>query len=125
MRGRRASRRAGRARCPPRGRCPPAGATSAWDSSRKHLLADGMSSVTSRFRLTLARRGGLIGCASYGTWAVSRGLARWVRFPYALLPMDAVPAAGGFDHVPLINVRALVEPSSSVVARRAVAARMG
>ncbi|HYO54242.1 isopenicillin N synthase family dioxygenase [Archangium sp.] len=36
-----------------------------------------------------------------------------------------MPAAGGFDHVPLIDVRALVEPSSSVAARRAAAARIG
>jgi isopenicillin N synthase-like dioxygenase len=39
--------------------------------------------------------------------------------------MDAAPADGGFDHVPLIDVRALVNRSSDAAARRAVAARIG
>jgi isopenicillin N synthase-like dioxygenase len=39
--------------------------------------------------------------------------------------MHTVPTPGGFDHVPVIDVRALVTPSSSAAERRAVAARMG
>lgn len=39
--------------------------------------------------------------------------------------MDATPAADGFDHVPVLDVRALVDASSSLAARRAVATGIG
>ncbi|PTL85830.1 isopenicillin N synthase family oxygenase [Vitiosangium sp. GDMCC 1.1324] len=39
--------------------------------------------------------------------------------------MNAEPAADGFDQVPVLDVRALVDSSSSLAARRAVASRMG
>ncbi|WP_224368934.1 isopenicillin N synthase family dioxygenase [Hyalangium versicolor] len=39
--------------------------------------------------------------------------------------MNAIPAADGFDRVPVVDVRALVDTSSSLAARRAVAARIG
>jgi isopenicillin N synthase-like dioxygenase len=39
--------------------------------------------------------------------------------------MDAVPDADGFDHVSILDVRALVDSSSSAVERRAVAAQLG
>ncbi|MDY7227727.1 isopenicillin N synthase family dioxygenase [Hyalangium rubrum] len=39
--------------------------------------------------------------------------------------MNAVPVAAEFDRVPIIDVRALVEPSASLASRRAVAEQLG
>ncbi|WP_224243532.1 isopenicillin N synthase family dioxygenase [Hyalangium gracile] len=39
--------------------------------------------------------------------------------------MAAVPVGDGFDHVPILDVQALVDPSSSLAARREVAAQIG
>ena len=41
------------------------------------------------------------------------------------MTMKTRPAADGFEHIPLIDVRALVDPAASVPERRAVAGRLG
>ena len=41
------------------------------------------------------------------------------------MSMKTRPATDGFEHIPLIDVRALVDPASSVPERRAVAGRLG